>query len=124
MFWGKDTLQRCGTFLCVPRRQEARTPCLSVPLVMRSWVTQRRCALDNLTTWFHLSKLCADLMDQLSQIIKCLRARTESSPTENNALQFIRLFDIDYPISSSDTTDGEIFIPTYRDTKFHSAQEP
>lgn len=63
-------------------------------------------------------------MDQLSQIIKCLRARTESSPTENNALQFTRFLDIDYPISSLDTTDGEIFTPAYRDAKFHSAQEP
>ena len=43
---------------------------------------------------------------------------------ENNALHFTRFFDIDYPISSSDTIDGEIFTPTYRDAKFHSAQEP
>lgn len=74
-----------------------------------------------MTTWFHLSKQCADLMDQLNQITKCLRARTESSLMENNALQFTRFFDIDYLISSSDTTDGEIFTPTYRNTKFHSA---
>ena len=43
---------------------------------------------------------------------------------ENNALQFTRFLDIDYPISSLDTTDGEIFTPAYRDAKFHSAQEP
>lgn len=62
-------------------------------------------------TWFHLSKHRTDLIDQFCRIIKCLRARTESSPLEKNALQFTRLFHIDYPISSSDTLMERSLLP-------------
>lgn len=66
-------------------------------------------------TWFHLCKHCAALIDQFSQILKCLRARTESSPLENNALQFTRLFLIDYLVCSSDITEGDIFMSILRE---------
>lgn len=64
-------------------------------------------------TFWHLvsSKHRTDLIDQFCRIIKCLRARTESSPLEKNAFQFTRLFHIDYPISSSDTLMERFLLP-------------
>lgn len=67
--------------------------------------------------WLDLPKHCAGLIDQLSQIIKYLRARTESSPLENNTLQFLRFFHRAYLISSSDTAKGDIFIPILQECK-------
>ena len=70
-------------------------------------------------TWLDLPKHC---IDQLSQIVKCLRAKTES--LENNTLQFTRFFHRAYLVSSSDTSKGDIFIPILQECKISVFRNP